>query len=53
MFSETTPDLVIYHANELVTMNTIFGAPRRGKDMINSGERISFRVLILASCVPA
>ena len=33
MFSETTPDLVIYHANELVTMNTIFGAPRRGKDM--------------------
>lgn len=33
MFSETTPDIVIYHANELVTMNTIFGAPRRGENM--------------------
>ncbi|MBY8992520.1 MAG: imidazolonepropionase [Candidatus Lokiarchaeota archaeon] len=33
MFTETTPDMVIYHANELVTMNTIFGAPRRGVNM--------------------
>ena len=33
MFSETTPDMVIYHANELVTMNAFFGAPRRGENM--------------------
>ncbi|MFX1343476.1 MAG: imidazolonepropionase [Promethearchaeota archaeon] len=33
MFSESEPDLVIYHANELVTMNTAFGAPRIGEDM--------------------
>ena len=33
MFAETIPDIVIYHANELVTMNTIFGAPRRGENM--------------------
>lgn len=33
MFAETTPDIVIYHANELITMNTLFGAPRRGENM--------------------
>ncbi|MHA2393037.1 MAG: hypothetical protein ACXAEX_13930 [Promethearchaeota archaeon] len=33
MFSESEPDLVIVHANELVTMNTTFGAPRIGKEM--------------------
>ena len=33
MFSESEPDLVIFHANELVTMNTAFGAPRRGEEM--------------------
>jgi imidazolonepropionase len=33
MFSESEPDLVIVHANELLTMNTTFGAPRIGKEM--------------------
>jgi len=33
MFSESEPDLVIFHANELVTMNTTFGAPRIDEDM--------------------
>jgi len=33
MFLESEPDLVIFHANELVTMNTAFGAPRIGEDM--------------------
>lgn len=33
VFSESNPDLVIIHANELVTMNTTFGAPRIGKEM--------------------
>ncbi|MFX0030887.1 MAG: imidazolonepropionase [Candidatus Hermodarchaeota archaeon] len=33
MFSELEPDLVIYHANELVTMNTTYGAPRKGEEM--------------------
>ncbi len=31
MFSEVDPDLIVFHANELVTMNTIYGAPRTGK----------------------
>ena len=30
---EDNPDLVIFNANELVTMNTKFGAPRIGKGM--------------------
>ena len=30
---EDNPDLVIYNANELITMNTKFGAPRIGKNM--------------------
>ena len=33
MFSECDPDLVIFHANELITMNTRFGAPRIGENM--------------------
>ena len=33
LFSESNPDLVIIHANELVTMNTRYGAPRIGEDM--------------------
>ena len=33
MFSEDDPDLVIFHANELITMNTRFGAPRIGENM--------------------
>ena len=33
IFSDVDPDLVIFHANELVTMNTKFGAPRLGDDM--------------------
>jgi len=32
-FSESEPDLVIFNANELITMNTAFGAPRKGEDM--------------------
>lgn len=43
IFSEQEPDLVIIHANELVTMNTTYGAPRRGEQMselaiINDGS---------------
>ena len=39
---EDNPDLVIYNANELITMNTKFGAPRMGENMseisiINNG----------------
>jgi imidazolonepropionase len=30
---EENPDLVIFNVNELITMNTKFGAPRTGKDM--------------------
>ncbi|MHA2121375.1 MAG: imidazolonepropionase, partial [Promethearchaeota archaeon] len=33
IFSENEPDIVIFHANELVTMNSIFGAPRIGEEM--------------------
>lgn len=33
MFLESEPDLVIIHANELITMNTAFGAPRKGESM--------------------
>jgi len=33
MFLESEPDLVIIHANELITMNTAFGAPRKGEGM--------------------
>jgi imidazolonepropionase len=33
MLSNVEPDLVIFHANELVTMNTKYGAPRIGEDM--------------------
>lgn len=33
MFSKTDPDLVIFHANEIVTMNTKYGAPRIGNEM--------------------
>ncbi len=33
LFSNIEPDLVIFHCNELVTMNTKYGAPRIGKDM--------------------
>ena len=33
MFAESEPDLVVFHASELVTMNTVFGAPRIGEDM--------------------
>ena len=33
IFSEVDPDLVICHANELITMNTRYGAPRIGKNM--------------------
>ena len=33
MFSEEDPDLVIFHANELITMSTRFGAPRIGENM--------------------
>ncbi|UCC19257.1 MAG: imidazolonepropionase [Promethearchaeota archaeon] len=31
--TDVEPDLVIFHANELVTMNTKYGAPRIGEDM--------------------
>lgn len=39
---EENPDLVIFNANELITMNTTYGAPRTGKNMselsiINNG----------------
>lgn len=33
IFTVIDPDLVIFHCNELVTMNTKFGAPRTGEDM--------------------
>jgi len=33
IFSDVDPDLVIFHVNELVTMNTKFGAPRIADDM--------------------
>jgi imidazolonepropionase len=33
IFSENEPDLIIYHANELITMNSIFGVPRIGEGM--------------------
>lgn len=33
IFTDIEPDLVIYHANELITMNTKYGAPRIGEDM--------------------
>ena len=33
IFTDVEPDLVIFHANQLVTMNTTFGAPRIGEDM--------------------
>ena len=33
IFSDVDPDLIIFHVNELITMNTKFGAPRTGEDM--------------------
>jgi imidazolonepropionase len=33
LFSKVDPDLVIFHCNELVTMNTKYGAPRIGEEM--------------------
>ncbi len=33
IFTDIEPDLVIYHANELITMSTKYGAPRIGEDM--------------------
>lgn len=33
IFSEVDPDLVIFHTNELITMNTRYGAPRIGENM--------------------
>jgi len=33
LFTDTDPDLVIIHSNELVTMNTKYGAPRIGERM--------------------
>ncbi len=33
LFSNVEPDLVIFHCNELVTMNTKYGVPRIGDDM--------------------
>ena len=35
MFAESEPNLVIFGANELVTLNTAYGAPRIGEDMSN------------------
>jgi imidazolonepropionase len=35
IIAESEPNLVIYGANELITMNTAFGAPRIGEDMSN------------------
>jgi len=35
MFAESEPNLVIFGANELVTLNTVYGAPRIGEDMSN------------------
>lgn len=34
VFSDIEPDLVVYHCNELVTMNTKYGAPRIGEQML-------------------
>ena len=33
IFTDIEPDLVIFHINELVTMNTKYGAPRIGENM--------------------
>ncbi|MCK4380305.1 MAG: hypothetical protein KAW51_04140, partial [Candidatus Lokiarchaeota archaeon] len=33
IFSEVDPDLAIFNANELITMNTRYGAPRIGDNM--------------------
>ncbi|MFX1388542.1 MAG: imidazolonepropionase [Promethearchaeota archaeon] len=33
LFSGIDPDLAIFHANQLITMNTKYGAPRIGNDM--------------------
>ena len=33
IFTDIDPDLIIFHTNELVTMNTKYGAPRIGEDM--------------------
>ena len=33
IFSEVDPDLIIFHVNDLITMNTKFGAPRIGENM--------------------
>ena len=35
IFAESEPDLVIFGANELITMNTTYSAPRIGEDMSN------------------
>ncbi|MHA1931042.1 MAG: imidazolonepropionase [Promethearchaeota archaeon] len=35
IFAESEPNLVIYGASELVTMNSTYGAPRIGEDMSN------------------
>ncbi|KKK98207.1 hypothetical protein LCGC14_2645050, partial [marine sediment metagenome] len=35
IYMETDPDMVIFHANELVTMNTVYGAPRIGENMLD------------------
>ncbi len=35
IFAESEPNLVIIGANELVTMNTAYGAPKIGEDMSN------------------
>lgn len=35
MFADSEPNLVIFGANELITMNTAYGAPRIGEDMSN------------------
>ncbi len=42
IISEVEPDLIVFNANELVTMNSKIGAPRIGKNMseleiINNG----------------
>lgn len=33
LFSNIEPDLVIFHCNELITMNTRYGVPRTGENM--------------------
>jgi imidazolonepropionase len=33
VFTDVEPDLAVFHSNELVTMNTKYGAPRIGEDM--------------------